>query len=175
MLIKKVFNLKLDLNGRSVHQKIIIRRNDYDVNVFAAQVLQNGAPYDISGLKPVFECITPSGYFVRDDGSQYGNMKVTDAANGKIEYTLINKVFASIGAIETAYFVFEESDSSLENPVDRMSTGNINFSVINDALEGHMEAGNYLSELNVYLQTINDLKEQVSILQAQVDQLQGDV
>jgi hypothetical protein len=71
---EKVYRLPLDLNRRTCSKKIVVRRNDYDTTVFAVQVFLNGIPYDITGLKPVFECIKPDGNRFRDDGSQYGNM-----------------------------------------------------------------------------------------------------
>ncbi|WP_028982832.1 BppU family phage baseplate upper protein [Sporolactobacillus terrae] len=146
-MANKVFNLKLDLNGRTIIPRIEIRRNDFDTNVFNAQILQDGVPVDLTGLTPLFECVTPAGYYVRDGAV------IMDAPNGKVTYTLQKEVFAALGAIKNAYFVFEQI---VNNEVKRLSTPDIPFSVIKDATTCNTESAAYVNDLInkiVYLNT----------------------
>lgn len=146
-MANKVFNLKLDLNGRAIVPHIEIRRNDFDTNVFNAQILQDGVPIDLTGLTPLFECVTPAGYYVRDGAV------ITDAPTGKVTYTLRKEVFATLGYIKSAYFAFEQI---VNNEVKRLSTPNIPFSVIKDATTCNTESAAYVNDLInkiVYLNT----------------------
>jgi YD repeat-containing protein len=148
------------MNGQSIIPKIVIRQNDLNTTVLSVQVTQNGLPFDFTGFKPVFECITPSKTFIRDDGSQYGTMNVTDATHGKFEYTIVKEVFANIGTINVAYFAFEEVDSS-QNVTNRVTTGNFSFTVIADALTGNVEQSPYMSDVETMLSQMNQLADVV--------------
>ncbi|MCO7177009.1 BppU family phage baseplate upper protein [Sporolactobacillus kofuensis] len=157
-MTNKLFNLVLDLSGRGIVPHIEIRRNDYDSNVFSVQVTQNGLPFDFTGMNPIFECLTPDGHYIRDDGTQFGTINVIDAEQGKLEYTLVNEIFAVLGQIDVAYFAFEEQNADLQNPTNRVSTGNFTFNVIADALTGTTAAQDYMSDVTTLIQQINQLK-----------------
>lgn len=151
----KVFNLKLDLNGQVVVPRMQIRRNDYETNIFAVQVLQNGVPVDITGWTPIFECLTPAKKFIRDDGSESGNMNIINATEGKIEYTVTDKIFASLGDIDVAYFAFEKFE---DGRTKRVSTGNFYFTVITDVMTGKVKVEDYLSQITALINDINQIK-----------------
>jgi lysophospholipase L1-like esterase len=160
-MAKKIINLKLDLNGQSHNPRITVRRNDFYTNVFAAQILQNGVPVDLTGCAAVFECVTPARNAIRDDGSENGTMAVTDAVHGKIEYTLTDKLFASLGIIDLAYFAFEKT---VDGKVQRMTTGNFVFQVDPDAMTGNIPAQDYFSDIETMLEQINILKQEYETL-----------
>lgn len=151
----KVFNLKLDLNGQVIAPKIQIRRNDYETNIFAVQLFQNGVPVDITNWTVIFECLTPARKYIRDDGSEFNNLKIVDATNGKFEYTLSNKIFASLGDIDVAYFAFERL---VDGRTKRVSTGNFCFTVITDVLTGNIKVEDYLSQITALINDINQIK-----------------
>lgn len=157
-MANKLFNLILDLSGHNLVPHIDIRRNDYDSNVFSVQVTQGGLPFDFTGMNPIFECLTPDGHYIRDDGSQYGTIHVVEATQGKLEYTLVNEIFSVLGQIDVAYFAFEQSNADLQNPTNRVSTGNFSMRIIADALTGTTAAADYMSDVTTLIQQINQLK-----------------
>lgn len=150
--------------GQGMVPHIEIRRNDYDSNVLVLQVTQNGLPFDFTGMNPIFECLTPDGHYIRDDGTQFGAINVVDAAQGKLEYTLVNEVFAVLGQVDVAYFAFEQQNADLQNPTNRVSTGNFTFNVIADALTGTTAASDYMSDVTTLIQQINQLKADYTTL-----------
>lgn len=164
-MANKLFNLKLDLNGRAIFPRLVVRRNDYDTNVFAATILQDGAPVDLTGTTAMFECVTPAGNFIRDTA------ELTDAANGKVSYTLIKEVFASLGRIQTAYFVFETGSG---DETTRLSTPDIEFVVAADAITSHVQAGDYVSELQQFFDKIDQLQAELDDLKSQYTTLDPD-
>lgn len=163
-MASKLFNLYLDMGGQGSVPHIEIRRNDYDSNVFSVQVTQNGLPFDFTGMTPIFECLTPDGHYIRDDGSQYGTFSNINAAQGTFQYTLVNEVFAVLGQIDVAYFAFEQAVTGAENPVKRLSTGNFTFAVIADALTGTTAAADYMSDVTTLINNINQLKADYTTL-----------
>jgi Domain of unknown function (DUF2479). len=138
-LANKVFSMKLDLNGRANIPRIEVRRNDFDTNTFSAQIMQDGVPVDLTGITPLFECVTPAWYYIRQGAT------ITDAAAGKVECTLVKESFATLGNIRTAYFVFEKTDTF--GKTSRMSTPNIPFKVVSDATTINTESAAYVSDL----------------------------
>lgn len=161
---KNIKPIRLSLTGRTYYSPIAVRKGDYDSVVFDVHIIENGLPVNLVDQRIIFECVTPAKTFVRDDGQKYGNIKIIDASQGHFQYTLSNEVFSAVGAVNVAYFAFEESNPDLQNATNRATTQNFIFKVIKSALTDNLNPADYLGDLDALINEINWLKDQYETL-----------
>ncbi|EAF2957053.1 DUF2479 domain-containing protein [Listeria monocytogenes] len=125
----------LSMSDTNYVGSLVIRRNDLDTpNKRFKCVKKDGTPFDFTDYTPVFEVRTPAGKIIRDYNSEtHKAFTSEDAEDGSFTYTFSNALFNETGEYQLAYFVFEKWDNARESILNRKSTQNFSFNVIEDA------------------------------------------
>ncbi|EJR68649.1 hypothetical protein IIO_00177 [Bacillus cereus VD115] len=162
----RLFNLNLDViySYSFLQEPIEVRKDDRDTTTVEVTVTNKGKPFNLKGWKIVYECRVANGSFVRDDGSKFSNIKVIDEAKGIFRYTFINEAIRTVGKVTKAYFSFEKSDNSLQNPIDRVTTRDFKYKVISDAISGSSGvAAHYVSELEKIIEEMKKASAEMDL------------
>ncbi|MBE5106485.1 BppU family phage baseplate upper protein [Bacillus thuringiensis] len=161
----RLFNLNLDLiySYSFLQEPIEIRKDDRDTTTVEVTVTNKGKPFNLKGWKIVYECRLSNGSYVRDDGSKFRNIKVIDEAKGVFRYTFINEAISTVGKVTVAYFALEKADSTLQNPIDRVTTRDFKYKVISDAISGSSAAAHYVSELEKIIEEMKKASEEIDL------------
>lgn len=104
----------------------VIRQSEKGLVLPVILVNTNGSPYDLTGKSLVFSENKESDKIVIDDGTgdAAGKFQITDAKNGKFNYTLQEQVYAASG---TAWFEIKSGDTVVD------TTQNFKFKVLEEA------------------------------------------
>ncbi|MEW9578144.1 BppU family phage baseplate upper protein [Bacillus toyonensis] len=162
----RLFNLNLDIiySYSFLQEPLEVRKDDRDTTTVEVTATNKGKPFNLKGWKIVYECRLANGSFVRDDGSKFNNIKVIDEAKGIFRYTFINEAISAVGKVTKAYFSFEKADSSLQNPIDRVTTRDFKYKVISDAISGSSGvAAHYVSELEKIIEEMKKASDAMDL------------
>lgn len=104
----------------------VIRQSEKGLVLPVALLNTNGVPYDLTGKSLVFSETKTSNKIVIDDGTgdNAGKFQITDAKNGKFNYTLQAQVYAASGE---AWFEIKNGDTVVD------TTQNFKFNVLEEA------------------------------------------
>ncbi|EIP0689276.1 BppU family phage baseplate upper protein [Listeria monocytogenes] len=128
----------LSMSDTNYVGSLVIRRNDLDTPSKRFKcVKKDGTPFDFTDYTPVFEVRTPVGKIIRDYNSEtHKAFTSEDVEDGSFTYTFSNALFNEVGDYQLAYFVFEKWDNARESMLNRKSTQNFSFKVVEDAYGG---------------------------------------
>ncbi|EAD9932010.1 DUF2479 domain-containing protein [Listeria monocytogenes] len=128
----------LSMSDTNYVGSILIRRNDLDTPKKRFKFInKDGTPFDFTGYTPVFEVRTPAGKIIRDYNYNTHIVFTTfEESAGIVEYTFSNALFNEVGDYQLAYFVFEKWDNARESMLNRKSTQNFSFKVVEDVYQG---------------------------------------
>ncbi|WP_185550934.1 BppU family phage baseplate upper protein [Listeria innocua] len=154
----------LSMSDTNYIGSLLIRRNDLDTPEKQFKcVKKDGTPFDFTDYTPVFETRTPSGEVIRDyNYDEHLPFTNIDEENGVFEYTFSNSLFAETGNYRLSYFVFEKWDNVRESILNRKSTQNFSFNIIEDVYSGKPTPESAISDwlrlLEQYQSWRNDLE-----------------
>ncbi|ENH9561922.1 BppU family phage baseplate upper protein [Listeria monocytogenes] len=136
----------LSMSDTNYVGSLVIRRNDLDTpNKRFKCVKKDGTPFDFTDYTPVFEVRTPAGKIIRDYNSEtHKAFTSEDAPDGSFTYTFSNALFNEVGDYQLAYFVFEKWDNARESMLNRKSTQNFSFKVVEDVYQGRPKPQDYI-------------------------------
>lgn len=182
----KKYTLALDLVKDTENVVLISRIADKDLTSVLVKLTNNGEAINLVGRTPLFECQLPAqtgeyANFVRDDGIANGNMIIVDAEQGIIQYNFVKETFSKVGAINIAYFALE---TLVGDVVRRVTTRNFKIIVTDSAIEGKIDADDYISDIESLkaeieirlapiIEEIVQLKEDVTEASAQMDEIEA--
>ncbi|WJE66679.1 BppU family phage baseplate upper protein [Bacillus mycoides] len=147
--------LILDVNKTQYAQLNSIvtgRVGDKASNTVDVYVIDNGAPYNLTGLNVFFECIKPDNTAIRDGN----NVRIIDATSGHFEYTFPTETFGFPGKAKQSFFSIEKSGTT------RSSTQDFTLVTLPDAITGRVPSDSYFSELEDIIKDATDIVERAS-------------
>ncbi|EJB8834716.1 BppU family phage baseplate upper protein [Listeria monocytogenes] len=153
----------LSMSDTNYVGSLVIRRNDLDTpNKRFKCVKKDGTPFDFTDYTPVFEVRTPAGKIIRDYNSEtHKAFTSEDAEDGSFTYTFSNALFNETGEYQLAYFVFEKWDNARESILNRKSTQNFSFNVIEDAYGGSPSPTDSIAEWTQLLEQYQAWRKQL--------------
>lgn len=123
------------------------RVGDKASNIVDVYVIDNGAPYNLTGSKTFFECVKPDNTLIRDGNG----IKIIDATKGNFEYTFITETFGAVGKAKQAFFSIEK-----DNAV-RATTQDFVLISLPDATTNHIPSESYVSDLEKLIKELNEM------------------
>ncbi|MEK4889737.1 BppU family phage baseplate upper protein [Bacillus sp. FSL M7-0996] len=147
--------LILDINKTQYAQLNSIvtgRVGDKSSNVVDVFVIDNGAPYNLTGNTVFFECVKPDNTFVRDNNG----VKIIDAAQGYFEYTFPTQTFGFAGKAKRSFFSIEK------NSTVRATTQDFELVTLADAQTNRIPSETYISELDELISEAADMVDRAS-------------
>ncbi|EKY5046244.1 BppU family phage baseplate upper protein, partial [Listeria monocytogenes] len=153
----------LSMSDTNYVGSLVIRRNDLDTPQKRFKcVKKDGTPFDFTDYTPVFEVRTPTGKIIRDYNSEtHKAFTSEDAEDGSFTYTFSNALFNEVGEYQLAYFVFEKWDNARESILNRKSTQNFSFNVIEDAYGGSPSPTDSIAEWTQLLEQYQAWRKQL--------------
>ncbi|WP_255477204.1 BppU family phage baseplate upper protein [Bacillus sp. BB56-3] len=142
--------LILDINKKQHAQLNSIvtgRVGDRWSNTVDVYVIDNGVPYNITGMNVIFECAKPDNTVVRDDKG----VKMIDAAKGHFEYTFPTETFGAIGKAKQAFMSIEK-DTTI-----RATTQDFVLITLPDAITNRIPSESYVSDLEKLINELNEM------------------
>ena len=118
------------------------------VNVY----VDNGVPYNLTGLSVFFECAKPDNTFVRDNNG----VKIIDATQGYFEYTFPTQTFGFAGKAKRAFFSIEN------NSTVRATTQDFELVTLADAQTNRIPSETYISELDELISEATNMVDRAS-------------
>ena len=141
--------LKLDLYQKtSISQGITTRVNDGGQHEIQATALAYGDVFDLTGWKIKFE-LTTSAKTISIDAV---NAKITAAKEGEFSYTIPKEITGAAGNAERAYFAFE-------NGIKRITSADINMTILQIVDITAEEARSYIAEYNKLVEELNSITD----------------
>ncbi|EAG8700712.1 DUF2479 domain-containing protein [Listeria monocytogenes] len=145
---------------------LVIRRNDFDTPTKAFKFIKlDGTPFDFTGFSPVFETRSPAGMVLRDynydDHIPFQNI---NTELGTLDYTFSNAIYNEPGEYQLAYIVFEKWDEKRESMLNRESTQNFSFNVIEDAYAGSPTPQNSISDWIQLLEQYQSWRKELEVI-----------
>ncbi|WP_461241221.1 BppU family phage baseplate upper protein [Paucilactobacillus sp. N302-9] len=128
-----------------------VQARQYDNELRSVMVYithEDGSAFDLTGMKAIFEGLTPAGYKIFDD---HGFVAV-DPSNGQFRYDFPQKAFANSGNYKQSFFRLTLGDKNV-------STLEFELNVLSDAIVNGVVASDYISpfeDLYDQLKTIID-------------------
>ncbi|MFQ6322538.1 BppU family phage baseplate upper protein [Lactococcus garvieae] len=172
--------LKLDLYQKtSVSQGITTRVNDGGQHEIQATALAYGDVFDLTGWKIKFE-LTTSAKTISIDAV---NAKITAAKEGEFSYIIPKEITGAAGNAERAYFAFENGDK-------RITSADINMTILQIVDITAEEARSYIAEYNKLVEELHeitdeyvsdsdakfaDINKKITSLQSQITEYQANV
>ncbi|MEG2932714.1 MAG: BppU family phage baseplate upper protein [Gordonibacter sp.] len=96
------YDIGLDTHKHTYPMQLITaRQGELDGTTISATITKNGTPYDLAGLSVRFECVMPTGEWVRDTQ--------TNIAGSVVSHVIAQKTLAASGHIHLAYFALYDS------------------------------------------------------------------
>ncbi|EAG6798052.1 hypothetical protein AJN15_06485 [Listeria monocytogenes] len=153
----------LSMSDTNYVGSLVIRRNDLDTPSKRFKcVKKDGTPFDFTDYTPVFEVRTPAGKIIRDYNSETHNAFTSeDVEDGSFTYTFSNALFNEVGDYQLAYFVFEKWDNARESMLNRKSTQNFSFKVVEDAYSGSPTPSDSLADWLQLLEQYQSWRKQL--------------
>lgn len=144
--------LILDVNKTQYAQLNYIvtgRVGDKSSNIVDVYVIDNGSPYNLTGLKVFFECTKPDSTAIRDDNG----VKIIDATKGHFEYTFPVETFGALGKAKRAFFSIEKDTTT------RATTQDFELVSLRNALDGNILSSHYISDFERISEEAEEVKE----------------
>ncbi|OOR30236.1 BppU family phage baseplate upper protein [Bacillus cereus] len=144
--------LILDVNKTQHAQLNFIvtgRVGDKTSNIVDVYVIDNGSPYNLTGLKVLFECTKPDSTALRDDNG----VKMIDATKGHFEYTFPVETFGAPGKAKRAFFSIEKDITT------RATTQDFELVSLRNALDGNILSSHYISDFEKISEEAEEVKE----------------
>ncbi|MDA1861146.1 BppU family phage baseplate upper protein [Bacillus cereus group sp. BY122LC] len=144
--------LILDVNKTQYAQLNSIvtgRVGDKTSNIVDVYVIDNGSPYNLTGLKVFFECTKPDSTAIRDDNG----VKIIDATKGHFEYTFPVETFGASGKAKRAFFSIEKDTAT------RATTQDFELVSLRNALDGNILSSHYISDFEKISEEAEEVKE----------------
>ncbi|WP_029437263.1 BppU family phage baseplate upper protein [Bacillus thuringiensis] len=157
--------LILDVNKTQYAQLNSIvtgRVGDKASNIVDVYVIDNGAPYNLTGNKVFFECLKPDNSLVQDSEG----IKVIDATKGHFEYTFPVETFGYAGKAKRAFFSIEKDQ------IIRATTQDFVLNVLANAEVGSTGVSeSYISKIDKLFEDVKENIDEKLKIEANLDEL----
>lgn len=132
---------KLQVDSDEWVDKVFLRRGEGGLATIDATIMNNGQPYDLTGLAVTFYAYDPSGRNI------YESARVTNGKEGKVSYTVSKRLTNMKGDIRVAYFEITSGNNSI-------TTQNIPMYVSENVDLSDEAAGEYESAFDALLKQV---------------------
>jgi hypothetical protein len=145
----KTFNVKLDIKRELENPSFTVSQNDLNTVQLVFNVVQDGSPFDLTGLIPRLSIKKPSGLTVFQDS------EVTDVVNGVCQVTLSSQAYAEIGLYTGELNLYKDGT---ETPSQVAVTGRFTYNAEKSILSDNtVESTNDWQSINTLIGEINGL------------------
>lgn len=134
----------LEVDSDEWVDKIHLRRGEGGLATIDAVIMDNGSPYDLTGLAVTFYAYDPAGRNI------YESARVTSGKEGKVSYTVSKRLTNLKGDITVAYFEITKGDNTI-------TTQNIPIFVNENVDLSGEAAEEYESQFNKILRDVQNL------------------
>ncbi|HDX9587585.1 TPA: BppU family phage baseplate upper protein [Bacillus pseudomycoides] len=156
MKIKLILDVNKSENAQ-LNYIVTGRVGDVASNIVDVYIVDGGNPYPLTNLGVFYECTKPDNTVVRDSAG----VKMIDAANGRFEYTFPKETFSAPGRIKRSFFAIEK------DKVIRATTQDFTVVSLANALDGNVQSGTYISDLEKLIEQANGLIKHIKELEKQ--------
>lgn len=156
MKIKLILDVNKSENAQ-LNYIVTGRVGDIASNIVDVYIVDGGNPYPLTNLGVFYECTKPDSTVVRDSAG----VKMIDTANGRFEYTFPKETFSAPGRAKRSFFAIEK------DKVIRATTQDFTVVSLRNALDGNVQSGTYISDLEKLIEQANGLIKHIRELEQQ--------
>lgn len=166
--------ITLDLSAEVTdNPRIIGTVGDADTICLNVTLTNNGEKINLEEWGVMFKAALPDNqHYIQDRGDVYGNLTVISTSDGRFDYVFVKEAFSVPGIIKNACFALFKEDVTLQSDQDIKHTRNFQYEAKQDPLQGKIEASQFSSDILKFEQDIQDIRNDITANQADMQRLQ---
>lgn len=166
--------ITLDLSAEVTdNPRIIGTVGDADTICLNVTLTNNGEKINLEEWGVMFKAALPDNqHYIQDRGDVYGNLTVISTSDGRFDYVFVKEAFSVPGIIKNACFALFKEDVTLQSNQDIKHTRNFQYEAKQDPLQGKIEASQFSSDILKFEQDIQDIRNDITANQAEMQNLQ---